>query len=844
MSSRHTVLFSILVFTFLPGQIVLGEPPKEPSAARTDARGDPLPSSARFRLGTVRFQHTSIVNKLVWMPDGKTLASAGGDDPARLWRVADGKELRRLNKKGRICGLAVSRDGRLMAWGDGGVHVVETATGKEIYFLKDTPFSGAGGLDLSPDGKMLVIYCLVGLRTQVYAVDSGKKLIDFAENQYWASVFSPDSKSLLVGTHKGVLCLDITTKKEKYTLATEGGSVFLPVFSPDGKKLAGADTGLIWVWSWPDGKLLHRFRCGDAYIRQVAFSPDGKTLASAGDRGHGLRIWDLVGGKQRHHLPAHENQIEAVAFSPDGSLLASGGDNRCISLWDMCAAREPQLLTKNNRRFTAVASTPDGKMLATAERDGSIVLWDALDGHEICRLESWDRTAVKLTISPDGKWLAACAAVGPIGLWDLGTGRRKAAPSGVPAIIRCAAFSPDSATVALGDENGSVHLCAMKTGATVRTIYREGVKKHRSPYEQLEVRALGWSADGRTLAIGWWDGRFILYHPTRLRIPPGWQGPKGGRVFSFSADGRFLALLADDYTVLIYEMATGQEIKRVSVHGLRILCIAFAPDGRTLALGGRKSYDLHDYHRGFAFGPPSFGEEDFSIRLWDLVENKELSPFVGHTLQVESLTFSPDGTRLISGSADSTVLSWDVAALTRRSLKPGPAPSASRLEQLWTELANRDAVRAQKAVGELIHSPNAAVSLLAGKLTPVPATPRQRIRTYLADLDSDEFLRRDKATHELEQLGEVAAPAMRKLLEEKPPLEVRRRIEALLETIEARPLSPDALRAIRTLQVLETIGTSQAQHILEGLASGAAGASRTQDAKASLQRLERRFAKP
>lgn len=817
-------------------------------SAHRDAHGDPLPKDVRFRLGTLRFRHAATVNKLVWMPDGKNLVSASYNDPARLWRVADGKELRRINETGRICGLAITRDGRLMAWGDGGVHIAEAATGKEIRLLKEIPFSGeVGGVNFSPDGKMLVVYGLVGSRTQIYAVDSGKKLLDFAGNQYGASVFSPDSKSILVGTSKGVLCLNVATGAEKRTLTTEGGDVFSPVFSPDGRKLAAADEvgkGLIWVWSWPEGKLLHRLRCTDAIIREIAYSPDGKTLATAGDRGHGLRIWDLVSGKQRHHLPAHENHIHAVAFSPDGSLLASGGDNRCVSLWDMRSAKEPRLLTKNNRRFTAVTSTPDGKMLATAERDGSVVLWDAHDGHDIRRLESWDRVAAKLTISPDGKWLAACAEFGPVGLWDLGTGRRKPAPSSVPATIGCAAFSPDSATVALGDEKGFVHVCAMKTGATVHTIRREPPKEQPPASEHFEVRALDWSANGGALAIGYWDGGFTLYDPLRGRKFIRWPGPKRGGAFAFSADGRLLALVAGDSSVRVYEIATGQEIQRTSVTRLRIISVAFAPDGRTLALGGGTSLELHYYNHYFGIGPRSPGTEDFSIRPWDLVEKKELRCLTGHALQVESLAFSPDGTRLVSGSADATPLGWDVAALTRRPAKTGLALSASRLTELWADLANRDAVQAQKAVGELVRSPDTALAMLAGKLTPVPAPPRQRIRALLADLDSDEFVRRDRATRELEHLGEIAAPTMRKILKEKPSLEARKRIESLLEALDAQAMTPEHLRAIRALQVLEHIGTSAAQRNLEDLANGADGARLTQDAKASLRRLARRSVEP
>ena len=270
--------------------------------------------------------------------------------------------------------------------------------------------------------------------------------------------------------------------------------------------------------------------------------------------------------------------------------------------------------------------------------------------------------------------------------------------------------------------------------------------------------------------------------------------------------------------------------------------MAFAPDGRTLAFAGGTTIHLRLYNSSLR--EQISREPDFAIRLWDIIENKEVRRLTGHAQQVESLSFSADGTRLLSQGADGTVLSWDVAALMVRPAPRGPALSASRLAELWTDLANRDAVHAQKAVGELVRTPDSALALLAGKLTPVPAPPRQHLRNFLADLDSDEFTRRDQATCELEKLGEMAEPALRKALKEKPSLETRKRMEALLEKIDGQILTPEQLRIIRALQVLETIATPEARRILERLAAGADGARLTLDAKASLQRLARRSVKP
>src|SRR5262249_3958615 len=116
----------------------------------------------------------------------------------------------------------------------------------------------------------------------------------------------------------------------------------------------------------------------------------------------------------------------------------------------------------------------------------------------------------------------------------------------------------------------------------------------------------------------------------------------------------------------------------------------------------------------------------------------------------------------------------------------------------------------------------------------------ERVTRLIAALDSDQFEVRDRAAKELQQLGELAAPAMRKALAARPTLEVRRSLEALLDEVERQTLSSEQLHAQRALEVLEHIGSPEARRVLEALAEGAPGARLTNEAKASLQRLAAR----
>jgi hypothetical protein len=172
--------------------------------------------------------------------------------------------------------------------------------------------------------------------------------------------------------------------------------------------------------------------------------------------------------------------------------------------------------------------------------------------------------------------------------------------------------------------------------------------------------------------------------------------------------------------------------------------------------------------------------------------------------------------------------------------KPGaPSPDA-----LWDDLASADGAKAYRAVAALGADPARAVALLTERLRPEKAPDRARIPRLIADLDSDSFDTREKATAELENFGELAAPALKKALLGKPSAELQRRAEELLEGLAARPLLPERRRQLRGVEVLEGLGTPQARKALAKLADGPAGAWLTQEARRALGWLDRRAAAP
>jgi hypothetical protein len=246
--------------------------------------------------------------------------------------------------------------------------------------------------------------------------------------------------------------------------------------------------------------------------------------------------------------------------------------------------------------------------------------------------------------------------------------------------------------------------------------------------------------------------------------------------------------------------------------------MTLSPDGRTLAVA-------------------AWAE---TILLFEPASGQERGRFGGHRDAVWSLAFSPDGRLLASGSLDYTALVWDVTGLcpdgnwSARDAPPG------EVERLWSDLAGADGPRAHRAVWKMAAAAGQSVPFLAGRLRPVARAEDERLARLIGELDSDHFAVRRRAQQELEQLGELAEPALRRALAGRPSPEVRRRQEALLTGVEARTWPPEQLRVLRGVEVLEHIATAQARRVLQALAEGAPAARLTQEARASLERLSRR----
>lgn len=231
------------------------------------------------------------------------------------------------------------------------------------------------------------------------------------------------------------------------------------------------------------------------------------------------------------------------------------------------------------------------------------------------------------------------------------------------------------------------------------------------------------------------------------------------------------------------------------------------------------------------------GTKDNSVQVWEAATGRLIRRFEGHHSCVGTVAFSPDGFSVVSGAGDSTILLWDITGRRADGRWHSPPLTARDAEMYWTALLNEDAAKAYDAVWRLVAAPEQAVPFLSKQLHPVKHPDAKTVARWIADLDSDDFAVRQKASDELSKVVETIKPALRDALTGKPSLETRRRVQQLLD--QTHDWTPDRLRVHRAIQALEHIGIPSAQEVLQALADGAPGARRTEEAKAALRRLSR-----
>ncbi len=637
--------------------------------------------------------HTDAVRTVAFSPDGKRLASGSSDNTIRIWNAETGEAIRTLEgHTNAVVTVAYSPNGMQLASSgrnEGTIRIWNPDTGEPQQTFDSGRRSALYSISYSPDGvKLAAAYGDKKIRIWDAKTGALLKTLTGHANHVECVAYSPDGTKLVSVSptgNKRIHIWDAETGAFLRTLKRFLHSAAMVAFSPDGKMLAGAGKDrTIRVWEFFSGEILQTYTT-DGSVLSIAFSPDGAALASSSRRLRGkdaVQIWDApsapagasvrIEGEREHGAGAFDVSIvfsesmksfersdiqvengsvtafsgsgdsytaaiqpsgihtarvwipkkaagnhgrsntfafypalrtameeneyfRAAAFSPDGSMLASAGAFSKVRIRELATGKTQRRLDSDGqlrigRKYSGVNSilySPDGSMLAVGNID--ILIWDAADFKKLHTLKRRaEETVLSIAFSPDSAILASGGDDGTVRIWNPITGELLRTFTGRPSEVQPVAFSPDGTKLA-SCARRTIHIMNVKTGEELRTI-------------QMQF--------GRAEAV------------------------------VFSPDGSMLAGGGQDDVVRIWSVETGEELRTLTGHTGAVTCAAFSPDGAILASGSR----------------------DGTVRIWNPTTGETLQMLEGHLGWIGSVVFSPDGSQLavLNYDLERAICIWDI----------------------------------------------------------------------------------------------------------------------------------------------------------------------------------------
>ncbi|HEV3263631.1 MAG TPA: protein kinase [Gemmataceae bacterium] len=518
----------------------------------------------------------------------------------------------------------------------------------------------------SPDGRR-VATCSIDGTVKIWDTASGRVVRTYTGHDRPSLSFLP-SISLLEIPHIPVMCL---------AFSPDGRYIASGSFSPKLGKLQESP-GVVIIWEAETGHAVKRFDKQIGPVLALAFSPDGRRVASSSiNDDNSFVVWDAQTGAVVHFMRGHTNHVHRLCYSPDGRLLASGSADGSVKLWDAATFQEIRSIDAHPALVSGLAFAPDGGRFVSAGQDGTVRVWDTATGAAVLApLRGHTGAALGVAFSPDGKRIASAGYDKTVRLWDAASGKLKITLRGHTDMVWSVAFSQDGRQLV----SASFDSTARIWDATPRQE-RGGPGLFTVTGHTDRVNTVAFSSDRRYLASGSWDHTVRLWDAQTGDEIRTLEGHKGA-VWSvaFSPDSTRLVSASWDKTVKVWDTATGRELLTFSGHNAMVHCVAFSPDGKRVASGSLdafvKIWDpatgtvLATYAGGLfpfsavAFSPDgkrlALGSTDRTIIVWDADTGKDLFTLKGHEGAIPSVAFSPDGKRLVSASWDYTLKVWDV----------------------------------------------------------------------------------------------------------------------------------------------------------------------------------------
>jgi eukaryotic-like serine/threonine-protein kinase len=500
-------------------------------------------------------------------------------------------------------------------------------------------------LALTTDGRFLAVCSAGASPAQLWDLSAGTPIASFPmakDQRLHCLALSPDGKLLAAGYHqrgpgtRGVLVWDVPGGRLKGAILPALDYPRQVAFSPDGKWLASAcgDGGVL-VCDTTDFR--QRLQVQGNNPVDLAFSPDSQLLAILSGHTGAVHLWHLAVTREVAVLD-HPSQPHAVEFTKDGKALVVAED-RAVRVWNLQGSQEKRVLAGHSAGIPSLAFSPDGRRLASAGKDGTVKLWDSGSGSIVRTLTGFRGPVQTLAFSPDGRLLATGDWGGAIRVWEVATGRELAAPEHpLGNDVWGLAFSPNGRYFAACGDPGGVALWRLRAGEPRLAWQR--------PFRLAEGTILGllFSPDSRLLA--WPDaGGLRLWdleggRPATTALPAAL-----GTVYNlaFRAGDRELVVIGQSLVPEVWDLTTGR----------RAFALTATPVGSGTALTGRAAITLSADGIWLAQGGPA-------VRVWDLQRRELLFALPKERSLPWSFAWSPDRRLLAVGTSDGELAIWDV----------------------------------------------------------------------------------------------------------------------------------------------------------------------------------------